>query len=157
MKTTKPGQTGDTFVRLVNDVHLGLARLFNHRVRDFDLTRAHWRVVSGLYRHDGITQTELAHAIAMALAPLGKIIDKLEAAGWVERRPDPADRRVNRLYLTQAVEPILEPARQVANDLEVSVLAHLSKRDQTALKASLATIRDVLYRQLEEAATSGVT
>ncbi|MCZ6890431.1 MAG: MarR family transcriptional regulator [Gammaproteobacteria bacterium] len=147
--TTDRITTAD-FVRLINDLHLGMARLFNHRVRDFGLTRAHWRVVSGLHRHDGLTQTELAQAIAMARSPLGKIIDKLEAEGWIERKPDPDDRRVNRLYLTKAIEPILEPAWRVAKDLEVSVLADLSPRTQTALKSNLATIRDVLNRELSD-------
>lgn len=41
-----------------------------------------------------------AELVGIGRAPLGKTIDRLEQKGWVERRDDPQDRRVNRLYIT---------------------------------------------------------
>lgn len=145
-----------TFIRLVNDVHLSIVRLFNYRASELGLTRAHWRVVSGLYRHDGMTQTELADTIAMARSPLGKVVDRLEQVGWIERRPDADDRRVKRLYLTSAADAVIEPAREIADELESAALAPLSETEKGVLTRSLDAIRAVLNAHLkEEVASSG--
>jgi DNA-binding MarR family transcriptional regulator len=67
----------------------------------------------------------LAESISLAPSPLGKIVDKLEASGYVERRPDPEDRRINRLFVTDAVTPLVEPTRTLLRELEEAVLHDL--------------------------------
>lgn len=99
-----------------------MARLFESRARHLGLTRPQWRVISGLYGNDGMTQTELAERTAIARSPLGKIVDQLERKRYIERRGDPEDRRINRLFLTAEVEPILAPARDLSRELEAQVL-----------------------------------
>ena len=81
-----------SLLQLLTDSQSAMARLFEHRARHLGLTRPQWLVLSGLYGHGGVTQTELSELISVAPSPLGKIVDKLEVAGYVERRPDPDDR-----------------------------------------------------------------
>jgi MarR family transcriptional regulator for hemolysin len=109
-------------LQLLTDAQSAMARLFEHRARHMGLTRPQWRVLSGLYGHGGMTQTELSELISVARSPLGKVVDKLEAGGYVERRPDPHDRRINRLFVTDAVTPLLEPTRTLLRELEEAVL-----------------------------------
>ncbi len=112
-------------LQLLTDSQSAMARIFEHRARHLGLKRSQWRVLSGLYGHGGLTQTELSDAISVAPSPLGKLVDKLEAAGYVERRHDPDDRRINRLYVTDAVTPLVEPTRTLLRELEEAVLNDL--------------------------------
>ena len=64
------------------------------------------RVFAALRQCDGLTQTEIADLVMMEKAPLGRVIDRMEEQGLVTRRPDPADRRVRRVYLTPALDEI---------------------------------------------------
>jgi MarR family transcriptional regulator for hemolysin len=102
--------TSDTTAEYGTTVH-DVARLmrvaFDRRIRSLGLTRSQWWVVGSLLRIDGPTQTEMAAYLHMERAPLGKIVDKLEANGWVVRRADPNDKRVNRVFLTNKIEPFV--------------------------------------------------
>src|SRR6185312_2557478 len=71
------------------------------------ITRAQWAVLAKVERSEGMKQTELAEQMEMQPITLTRLIDKLCDAGWIERRGDNTDRRVNRLYLKQAAKPLL--------------------------------------------------
>ena len=79
------------------------------------MTLAQYDVLMTLCHGNGITQQELAERLLVTKANVVGLIDRVSAAGWVERRPDPEDRRVNRLYLTEAGPEARErgPARPV--------------------------------------------
>src|SRR5215472_7463667 len=79
----------------------------DHRARELKMTRAQWAVLARLQRCEGVKQSELAEALDLAPITLGRLVDKLTAAGLVERRSDAADRRAHRLYLTDKAAPTL--------------------------------------------------
>ena len=137
-------------VRLVNDIHLAFDRLFNHQASSHGLTNVHWRVIGGLYRHDGMTQTELANYVAMSRSPLGKVVDRLEEKDLIERLTDPDDRRVNRLRLTLAGEALIKPARRLNAQIEEKALASLSDSQRQRLFEQLAKVRDALFTELDD-------
>lgn len=93
---------------LVHDVARLMRLAFDRRVRDLGLTGAQWTVLCQVIRADGQRQIDLANATGMEKAPLGKLLDRLEAGGWILRRSDPDDRRVNRVYKTPKVSPLAE-------------------------------------------------
>ena len=64
-------------------------------------------MLSRLQRCEGVKQNELAEPLDLAPITLGRLIDKLTSAGLVERRDDAADRRANRLFLTEKAAPAL--------------------------------------------------
>src|SRR5262249_41273249 len=90
----------DALPILIPDVARLLRTVFDRRVRAMGLTRGQWLVLTRLYRRPGASQTELADMLEIDRASAGRMIDRMEKNGWVERRPDPADRRINRLHLT---------------------------------------------------------
>lgn len=111
------------FAWSVYDVQRLIGRLFDRRMREIGLTQAQGRVLAVLRRSDGQMQTAIADMLDMERAPLGKLVDRLEEAGFVCRRPDSQDRRVKRVYLTPKFasvaaemlslgEEIFEPALQ---------------------------------------------
>jgi MarR family transcriptional regulator for hemolysin len=99
-----------SFGYLLSDVTLLVRKHFDRRASTFGLTRAQWRAVKVL--REGLRQTELADFLEMEPIAVGRVIDRLQAAGFVERRPDPSDRRAWRLHTT-------EQARSVVDDMEV--------------------------------------
>ena len=88
------------FAWAVHDVRGLIGRLFDRRMRAIGLTQAQGRVLAVLRRTDGAKQTAIADSLDMERAPVGKLVDRLEEAGFVQRRADSADRRVKRVYLT---------------------------------------------------------
>lgn len=101
-----------SFGYLLSDVTLLFRKHFDRRAVKFGLTRAQWRATKVLYHREGLRQTELAEFLEMEPIAVGRVIDRLQAAGFVERRPDPKDRRAWRLYVT-------EQARVVVGDMEI--------------------------------------
>ena len=121
----------------IHEIQLMLARLFNRRVRDIGLTRSQWQTVYLLSRHDGLTQTEIADRLVMAKPPLGKVIDRLEKDGWVQRRADGRDRRVKRVFLTENVEPLIAPMGQVTDELGAIATRGMSDAERRRLSGLL--------------------
>lgn len=116
-------QTEDlSFAYLLNDVTLLIRKHFDRRAVKFGLTRAQWRALKVLYLREGLRQTELAEFLEMEPIAVGRVIDRLQAAGFVERRPDPTDRRAWRLHTT-------EQARGIVDDMEV--IARGLRKDAT--------------------------
>ncbi|WP_424140910.1 MarR family winged helix-turn-helix transcriptional regulator [Roseomonas chloroacetimidivorans] len=79
----------------------------DRRARLRGMTRAQWVVLVQLERQDGMTQRELADALEVEPITAGRLVDRLEAHGLVERQHDPNDRRCWRLYLTDRAAPVL--------------------------------------------------
>src|SRR5882757_6837930 len=80
---------------------------FDQEARAFGMTRAQWIILARLDRQPGISQNELATICEVEPITVGRLIDRLEARGMVERRADPHDRRIRRLHLLPAAQPIL--------------------------------------------------
>ena len=93
--------TEDKLGFLFHDVARFRSIVFDDFMQAFDLTRAQWWTLANLYRHDGLTQRDLAERLEVGAVTVSGLIDRLEAQGWVERRDDPADRRVKRVWLTR--------------------------------------------------------
>jgi DNA-binding MarR family transcriptional regulator len=106
-----------SFGYLLNDVTLMFRKHFDRRAVKFGLTRAQWRATKMLYHREGLRQTELAEWLEMEPIAVGRVIDRLQAAGFVERRADPRDRRAWRLYITERARVIVGDMELIARDL----------------------------------------
>src|SRR5205809_2699502 len=116
-----------SFGFLVHDVARLFGRRFNQRALLFlGLTRAQCKVLGYLARNEGINQAGLADLLEIRPMTLVRQIDRMEEAGWIERRPDPADRRARRLYLTAKARPVLGRIWNVANETRDEALTRLS-------------------------------
>ena len=129
-----------SFGYLLNDVTLLVRRHFDRRAAKYGLTRAQWRAIKVLNLREGLRQNELAEFLEMEPIAVGRVIDRLEVAGFVERRRDPADRRAWRLHL-------VEKARAVVDDMED--MARALRREATVgigyaeLAAALAVMERI--------------
>src|SRR5919112_5173025 len=93
---------------LLHDVARFLRKRFEQNARDLGLTRSHWQVLAHLAQSEGIQQGALAERLDVEPITLVRILDRLQAAQMVERRPHPTDRRVWLLYLRSAARPMLD-------------------------------------------------
>jgi DNA-binding MarR family transcriptional regulator len=90
--------------------HIRLERRMAEGLGVHGLTLPQFDVLATLWHGDGITQQELAERLLVTKGNVVGLIDRVSAAGWVERRPDPEDRRANRLYLTDTGRKLLAEA-----------------------------------------------
>ncbi len=93
---------------LVHDVARLMRTEGDKRARAHGMTRAQWVILIWLNRWPGLSQKEVAEFLEVEPITVARLVDRLEARGMVERRPDPADRRVWRLHLRPAAQPVLD-------------------------------------------------
>ena len=134
---------------LLGDVGRLLRKLIDRRLGGIGLTRAQWQALGNMRRCGPMTQAALADVLEVETATTARLIDRLEAAGWVARRPDPHDRRVKLVSLTEKAEGILEEVGEIGQKLQDDMLADLGIEERETLFAALATIKSRLVRLLE--------
>ncbi len=107
---------------LLHDAARQLRQDADRRARAHGLTRAQWIILLRLDRQPGLSQKELAEILEVEPITVARLIDRLERHGMVERRDDPADRRVWRLHLLPPALPVLaEMAAERADMRRVAV------------------------------------
>jgi len=114
---SKQADEKTSFGFLVNDVTRLMRKLFDRRAARFGLTRAQWRALKRVHHGEGITQNELAEYLEMEPIAIGRVIDRLQKAAFVERRADPQDRRVWRLHLMPKAHDVLDDMEQIGSEL----------------------------------------
>ena len=108
----------------------------------FGITRAQWAVLAKVERSEGMKQTELAELLEMQPITLTRLIDKLCDAGWIERRSDATDRRVNRLYLRKAGRTLLGKMSGLKSELTATALEGINPADAHRLLTQLEQIKE---------------
>jgi DNA-binding MarR family transcriptional regulator len=129
---------------VISDVARLLRTEFDRRVRRLGITRGQWLVLTRLHRRPGTSHSELAEMMEVEKATAGRMIDRLVANGWVERRAQPGDRRVKRVYLTPEAERVHKRIWRVAEDTVETALADLSGRESKQLFALLQRVKATL-------------
>ncbi|MDR2857477.1 MAG: MarR family transcriptional regulator [Novosphingobium sp.] len=134
-----------------------LRRRFDERARGIGATRPQWLVLSLLSFNGGINQGGLAELLEVEPITLGRMIDRLQDAQLVERRPDPADRRAWRLFLTGKGQTLLDGLHPFALETYEMALEGVSEEDRAVTMAVLARMRGNLSRRqaLDTAPTGG--
>jgi DNA-binding MarR family transcriptional regulator len=129
--------------------------VFDRRVRGLGLTRAQWLALTRLDRRPGASQSELADMMEIEKAPVGRIIDRLEDKGWVERRTDPADRRIKRIYLTDRGNRVRAAIVPIAEATVDDALSALSGADKERLMQLMLLVKATLSGLAETDAPVG--
>jgi MarR family transcriptional regulator, transcriptional regulator for hemolysin len=123
---------------LVHDVSRLRRRVVDRALKPLGVTRSQWWVLAFLSRADGMSQVALADELDVGKVALGQLIDRLEKTGFVSRRPDDADRRVKRVFLTKRSEALIARIRENVSATEKEILL---KIDWSDLKATVRALR----------------
>jgi DNA-binding MarR family transcriptional regulator len=117
----------------------------------YGITRAQWAVLAKVERTEGLKQTELAEQMEMQPITLTRLIDRLCDNGWIERRSDDSDRRVNRLYLRKAARPLLGKLGGLRSELTATALQGINPSDAHRLLGHLETIKENIRNAIQSA------
>lgn len=140
---------------LIHDVSRLRRNLFDQALSPLGVTRSQWWVLAFLSRNDGMVQTELARELDLGKVALGGLIDRLEKTGSVERRPDPNDRRVKRIFLTPESKKLINRMRRQSHRTNELILSGIDPKDLGAVTDVLEQMKTNLLAALgksEEAA-----
>lgn len=129
---------------LLSDVTRLMRKHFDRRATAFGLTRAQWRALQWLNKREGMTQSELSDQLEMEPIAIGRVIDRLEASGFVERRADPRDRRRWRLILTNKAQAVLDDMTKIAQGLRGDAFKGIPAEELKRMKAVLEQIKENL-------------
>ncbi len=121
-----------------------LRAIYDARLSSKGLSGASWRVLAYLYREDGLTQTKLADLLEVSRPAIGQMIDRLEAGGFVERRPDPADRRSWGVFLSPHSQAKVEELMRASQAIETECFATFNQKDVATLADLVGRLRDHL-------------
>ena len=105
-----------------------------------DLRPSHGNAMEQLELEDGLRLTDLAARAGMTAQSMGELVDDLEGKGYLERRPDPDDRRAKRIYLTDRGRENARVAKQATADVEASLAALLGEERYRNLRRTLEDI-----------------
>ncbi|TCC16133.1 MarR family winged helix-turn-helix transcriptional regulator [Kribbella speibonae] len=101
-------------------------------------------LLAALWAEDGRTPGEIAAAVNVTTPAVTKLATRLAESGLLERRPDPRDNRLVRLWLTPAGRALQAPIEAERQQLEDRITATLTQTERTQLMKALAKINQVL-------------
>jgi DNA-binding MarR family transcriptional regulator len=144
-------KTGDP-ERLVGFVLHDVARLVRRRFEQYaraagiGLTRAQCAVLAHLARQEGVNQATLAQILDIEPITLVHMLDRLEGAGLIQRKPDPKDRRAHALTLTTKARPVLQQIYGLADSVYHEAQAGMSAADRAQMIGALQRMKGNLLR-----------
>lgn len=113
--------------------HAALEKLGLYRGQNFVLT--------ALSEQEGLSQSELAEKLLVRPPTISNSLERMETAGWIERRVDPKDRRISRVYLTEAGKLLRDTVVSLWTELETNTFAGLSLAEKQELWDLLLRVR----------------
>jgi DNA-binding MarR family transcriptional regulator len=140
-------------VFLLHDVARLMRTRFDQWARGYGMTRAQAAILFRLSRQPGMSQNEMAALLEVEPITVGRLVDRLEARGLVERRADPSDRRVKRLHLLPASEPILRHIEDYADEI-IDIL--LGEVDPKAVQTMLDVLKHMKNKLTTESAAEKI-
>ena len=137
------GSVDMNFLFTLGEVQRMVRAYADRQAARYGITRAQWAVLAKVERTEGLKQSELAEQMEMQPITLTRLIDKLCDNGWIERRGDDNDRRVNRLYLRKAARPLLgKLAGLLRSELTATALEGINPTDAHRLLDQLDLIKE---------------
>jgi len=143
---------------LASDVGRLFRKRFEVATRDLGVTGPQWRALVLISANPGVNQGSLAGMLEVEAITAGRMIDRLEKLGLVERRTDPGDRRAWLLHLTPAAAPLLESLRGRAADVIADSVSNFTAEEHAVLVGLLGRMREKLlgpYLPVTEVAANG--
>ena len=129
---------------LLHDVARLLRVDADKRARLHGMTRAQWGILIWLERQPGISQKELSELLEVEPITVARLIDRLEARGMVERRPDPRDRRIWRLHLLRPACDVLHEIGAQRAEITRIVTAGISEESIETMTEALMRMKATL-------------
>lgn len=128
------------FLDLHSRTSKALRALAEEGMRRHGLHYGQHHLLGALWEHDGMAPGEIAAKLHVTTPTVVKMADRMSAAGLLERRRDPRDNRLVRLWLTDAGRSLREPVEAERLRLEEQVTAGLDAAERDRLVAALSAV-----------------
>ena len=145
---TRDLNTSLRFGFLIHDVSRLRRIVVDRALKPLGITRSQWWVLAFLSRRDGMTQTALAADLDLTKVAIGGLLDRMEAAGFVERRADQSDGRARRVYLTRAGAKMVAAIRESVEAVELGILERIPEEALAQTAETLRTLKDTLLEMV---------
>lgn len=119
------------------------------RLAPLGVTPVQYALLRVLWERDGQTGSELGERLQLDSATITGLLDRLERADLIERRADPVDRRVNRIFATAQARHLQPDLDRAMDEVNLTFLAALAPAENAQLKAHLALLGQVAGAQRE--------
>jgi DNA-binding MarR family transcriptional regulator len=133
---------------LIHDVSRLRRVVVDRSLKPLGITRSQWWVLAFLSRRDGMTQTALAADLDLTKVAIGGLLDRMEDAGFVERRADRNDGRARRVYLTRTGAKMVNTIREKVESTELEILSRVPEEQLNQAADTLRTLKDTLLEML---------
>ncbi len=130
-----------SFGFVLHDTARLLSKRFDQKAKSLGLTRAQSQLLAYLVYNEGLNQTRLSEYLELEPISLARLIDRMEQAGWVERRPDPNDRRAWQIFITEKAKPVFAQMIEIGRQVLEDALNILSPAENEQLMDLLARVR----------------
>lgn len=143
----------DEMIDQIGELMDGLGQVMvRHRLLDelpMDVTVQQLRALAVLYRYGGRSAHDLADLLGLRPTALTGLVDRLESKGYVDRRPDPADRRVRRIDLTPSGAEVLDSLERLRDEKHRQILGRLADEDLARLLRALGPLAKAVREDVE--------
>jgi MarR family transcriptional regulator, transcriptional regulator for hemolysin len=127
---------------LLKDVSRRYVARFERHAAEVSLTLMQCKVLLYLSKNEGASQVRLCDLTEIEPMMMVRILDRMEADKLLERRPDPADRRARRLYLTRKAAPTLAEIERISELTRNEIFAGVSKTERQAFLKVLERVHE---------------
>ena len=138
--TTIPESLGYNLVKLCKQYFNRL----NIALNALDLYEGQQNLLLQLWDEDGLGQAELTRRLGIEAASVSKAIERMENAGFIQRRPDPDDARTNRIFLTDLGRSLEKPVHEAWFEVEEELLANMTLEERLLLRRLILQMRENL-------------
>ena len=137
---------------LLRGAWYGLNRAFRRRLAHLEITPDQFTVMRILLEGDsvGLTQRELTQSMTSDPNTVASLLQRMEEAGLVARRPHETDKRAHRIHLQEAGKRKYDSARQVAVTLQSEVLSVMPEDRREEFLENLALVADACKAAAEQ-------
>ena len=133
---------------LIHDVSRLRRIVVDRALKPLGITRSQWWVLAFLSRRDGMTQTALAADLDLTKVAIGGLLDRMEAAEYVQRRADHDDGRLRRVYLTRSGARLVDTIRESVEAVELDILSRIPEDRLAQAASTLMLLKQTLLEKV---------
>ena len=125
---------------LIHDAQRLLRKRFELRGAEYGLSAAQWRLLVRVVKDEGVPQARLAEILEIEPISVSRLLDRMEAGGWISRQQDASDRRVRMIFPTTKASEAYNHVKSLAGEVYEESLVGVSPEDRRVLVRALDTI-----------------
>jgi MarR family transcriptional regulator for hemolysin len=138
------------FGYLIKDIGRLYTKRFEEEADHLGITLSEAKVLTYISRNSGLSQIQLAELTGVEPMSLVRILDRMEADHWIERRAHPTDRRARQLYLKTKAQSMVDQIAKLSTQVQAQSLVGFKADERSALVDLLQRVHQRLLHMVSE-------